>query len=856
MKKLLLAMAGSICASAAVAQPWLQQTQPGKQTLQSLTEAYNAPVVNAAEENEHVGKQVKEGKNYHYRRWVWYWERHLDTNGVMVSPLQTLHEWQNWQQQYARSQHKGTANVSDWRFMGPDKSPGGYNGIGRINVVAFHPTDTNTFWAGSAGGGAWKTSDFGITWTAVNDYFPVLGVSDIDFNPQNPNTIYLCTGDRDASDTYSIGILKSTDGGNTWDTTGMKYDRNAFVLTNTLVINPLDTNSLTLAASNGIFKSFDAGATWTMISGGSFKEVLYHPTDTTIMYAAGFTNGSSQVFRSANGGLSWTQSTTFPGNTRVSVAVTPGNVAIVKAIVANSSNGLEGIYTSSDTGKTFTKIFDGGTNCSTNLLATTPRGNQCGGQGWYDLTIAISPVDTNFVMVGGVNSWYSADGGYNWTIANQWTSSLPGIKVVHADKHYHRYHPLRPDMLFECNDGGLYFSTDPSGGVWTDITNGMGITQFYRNAVSPNATFVLGGAQDNGSKHLQDGTFRELTGGDGMDCQIDYSDPDIFYTSIQYGELRRTTNGGGNFQDIARNIPGQPTGDWITPFVIDPQLPNVLYAGYDKLYRSIDRGDTWEPLTGTFGGKIKRVTKANNATHIYFLVNNRINASKDGGQTWNYMFPNFSGSLSDVKVDPKDPEVLWVTYNGYGLTQVAQYTPANSWKEYNTGLPRLPVNCVEIDAVDGTVYVGTDVGVFYKTKDVDYWEPYNSNLPTAEVIDLGINNAKGEICAATYGRGMWVSPTISFPLNVASVPYSADVATVSPNPNNGRFSIHANNTVLKGQQVNIRIVSMTGATVWQNAVALSASGNAAIDAQLPKGTYIVTIEKNGVAFAKNKMVVQ
>src|SRR5690606_7087369 len=154
---------------------------------------------------------IKEGRHYHFDRWYWYQSRHTNEQGQLVSPIL---KWRKYQELKSRQniigQSKTTAlDSSDWSFVGPSVSNGGYQGIGRVNVIEFHPTDTNTYWVGSAGGGAWVTHNDGQTWTSLYDDLPVLGVSDIDVNPLNPQVIYLATGDRDASDTYSIGLLKS-----------------------------------------------------------------------------------------------------------------------------------------------------------------------------------------------------------------------------------------------------------------------------------------------------------------------------------------------------------------------------------------------------------------------------------------------------------------------------------------------------------------------------------------------------------------------------------------------------------------------------------------------------------------------
>src|SRR5690606_21268875 len=149
------------------------------------------------------GKIRKEGKDYHFGRWVWYWQNHLDENGYMVSPLKTFTEWRKYQaSKIQRNARAKTTNTSQWTFNGPTQHLGGNNGTGRVNVIEFHPTDSNIYIVGTAGGGAWRAENDGQNWTSLYDNLPVLGVSDVDYNPLNPQTIYLCTGDKNAGDTY------------------------------------------------------------------------------------------------------------------------------------------------------------------------------------------------------------------------------------------------------------------------------------------------------------------------------------------------------------------------------------------------------------------------------------------------------------------------------------------------------------------------------------------------------------------------------------------------------------------------------------------------------------------------------
>lgn len=843
------------------AQPWLDKYGDQKPTLTEIENDYRAKLkpdrTTLQEEDE-----TFEGKDYHFERWLFHWEGRTDQSGQLTNPSKHWQEYKK-QQQSQRALAKGTSSNVSWTFHGPDNAFEANFGLGRINVIEFHPTDTNTYMIGSPGGGIWRTTDDGKTWTALNDFLPVLGVSDIDYNPQNPNTIYICTGDRDASDTYSMGVFKSTDGGNTWDTTGLQFGFTSAVQTTALLINPVDTNIITVAATGGIYKSYNAGVTWTNVNSGNFKQIVYHPTDTAIMYCAG--SGGSQLYRSADGGHTWVGDNTVKGARRIEIAVTPANPAIVKVVAAKGDYGLQGIYGSNDTGKSFALLADDGGNCAKNILASSPKGDKCGGQGWYDLTIQISPMNPDNVIVGGVNTWYSTDGGYNWIIANQWSKAVPGVTRVHADKHCHKFHPLKPGTLYECNDGGIYKTTQPMGSssLWDNLSDGLGITQFYRNAVAGVANFVLGGAQDNGTKMLVGGTSKQMTGADGMDCQIDPTNDKLIYTSQQYGELRRSIDGGDNFTDIQNNIPGKPDGGWITPLVINPTATNAIYAGYQEVFLSLDYGDSWSSISPDFNNDIDRIAlSTSDPDLIYIMYSNTqqhgLRYTDDFGTKWNAIPVIGSIHASDIMVDPKNNDKLWVTYRTYSGQKVGLLdVPSRTYRSFNNNLPDLPVNCIEYDHLNETFYVGTDLGVYYREYEDSNWHYFNNNtLPNVEVIDLGINTTTNEIWAATYGRGMWSSPTHKSVVGIDNtIPFSDKAMSIYPNPNNGQFRLSTTSNVLKNSIANVRIVNMTGTTVLTKQVQINNSGAAIINADLPGGTYLVEVLKDNTPFAKSKLVV-
>lgn len=877
MRKFLFFSLALGCAANSIAQPVQKRDISDPVKLSDLIEEHKRSSRPVGREEREKDREERngEGRDYHFDRWVWYWKSHTDENGYLVSPMKTWQEWQAWKEQKSRTAAlaKTTANESDWKFHGPASSGGGYEGLGRINVVAFHPTDSNTFIAGSAGGGAWRTTNGGISWTSITDQLPVLGVSDIDYNPKNPDVIYLCTGDRDASDTYSIGVLKSTDGGATWNATGLVWTVNQFRLTNDLLVNPIDTSRLILATSQGIYRSSDGGAAWNLVQNGSYRQLLYHPTDTAIVYATGGNGGGEQIFRSGDGGATWTQVTSFAGVVRVKMAVTPANPLVVKAVAAKSvDNGLEGIYSSSDTGHTFVPVLTD-PSCDNNILGHSPtlQPGNCGGQGWYDLCIAISPTDADRVFVGGVNTWQSIDGGSTWDILNQWYNGLPGIKVVHADKHFMAFNPTQAFTLYECNDGGLYRTSNPQSQLWNDLTNGMGITQFYRNAVSSTAPFVLGGSQDNGTKRLTiaTGVATAVTGGDGMNCEIDPVQSNIYYGATQYGNIRRfaPASAGGN-STISDNIPGNPFGAWITPYIIHPANRSILLAGYQEIYISGDRGDTWNSIAPPLGtADLERLAAAGNdpaassgESYIYALYSsNTLRYSSNAGGSWNAL-SGAGANMTDIIVDPKDSTHIWATMGGYSANnKVSERRIGDAfWTPRSAGLPNVPVLCITIDSSNGTLYIGTDVGVFFKDTSMNQWEAYNTGLPSTEVTDLGINYTTNEIWASTYGRGMWYSPrhlTSEPPVGIGQSPLALDVIRISPNPSNGSFSVQTTNPGFLGQKVSMRLVDLSGRTVWQEKGAFDGNGNLHVHADgIARSTYFFEVISDKGAIARAKMI--
>ncbi len=875
MKKALLLIVLAAACVRSYAQPWVKQTGERIKFADAAAQYIRVEKDEEEEERERKeerargrngGREMEEDENYLFDRWYWYWNQHLDTNGYMVSGRVNMEEWNKVKAGTVAA--KTTA--ANWVFQGPTYCEGGYSGLGRINTIGFDPVDSNTIYIGSAGGGTWKTTDGGANWTCLYDQMGTLSVGDIKINPLNRNTVYVATGDPDGYDNYSTGIIRSYDGGTNWTTLGPAWTPDSMRMIRTIVINYADTSHLTLATMNGIYKSYNSGATWIKTNNLNFRQIVCCPADTTIWYGT-IEGGTAQVVRSTNGGLTWTPVTTFTGARRINLAVTPAAPNVVKAIASNDVSGLLGIYNSFDFGATFTAAYEDDPTCSHNLLGydlELPT-TACNGQGWYDLCIAISPTDYDKVLVGGVNNYYSDDGGLSWAIANGWFEAawLPDLETVHADKHWLGYNPLNGAAYLGC-DGGIYKNYSPLTGPWIHLSNGLGITQFYRNAVDNGVTFCIGGAQDNGTKMVQGTTYTDLTGGDGMQPLINYADPaNTFYCAYQNGHVDVTTDAGVHFNSITDDLP--TPGAWVTPYMLHPTDPYTLFIGYKQVFASNDGGGFWMPISPIFDAtyNIERLAIAQTDPNYIYAVRptssrSKIHYTTDLGATWDTIptpFPNYI-YISDIVVDPTDAKHIYVTLSGYSSQRVFSYNLASaSWTNESSGLPVVPVNCMVIDTFSKTKYVGTDVAVYYKTTEMTSWGLFNNHLPSVNINDLNINHTTNELWAATFGRGMWKTQknelTPPPPNSIKGVGMVAGQITLSPNPCHDAFIISSSDVPFRNADVNVKLVTVDGKVAMTTKGTFDTAGKLRVNVSgMAPGVYFCEVA-NEKGVARGKVVV-
>lgn len=795
------------------AQKWLQNLPKEKSRSEYTLFDYRDAFNNYWDEYNVKGGYYYEGeiklkaggwKQFHR----WYWDMETKINPATGQfPSTTAEEQFNLY--YAKNPVTKSAD-GNWIQMGPYNSYGGYFGIGRLNCVAFHPSNNSTYWVGAPSGGLWVTTNAGSSWTCLTDNNQVLGVSDIiianDF--ETSQTIYIATGDKDAFDNRSLGILKSTDAGATWHTTGLSFNPADFIMVNRMLADPNNDNTIIAATTDGVFKTTDGGTNWNLLTSYDFIDLEYKPADFNTLYGSNLSGG---IFVSIDGGSNWTQTLDVVDALRTELAISANQVATVYAVVSNSEDGLYGIYKSTDSGVNFTQVLDGSTN---NLLGWEALGNDNSGQAWYDLSIAVSPTDANVVLVGGINTWRSIDGGSSWSIVNHWWGD--NVQDVHADKHMLNFRSNGD--LFECNDGGIYFSSD-NGSSWTDKTNGIVTSQMYKlsNSASEENLFIAG-LQDNGTKLYYFDDWYDVKGGDGMECLIDYSNPEIQYATYVYGQIDRTMSlWYEEVTDISPN--GNPDGAWVTPYIIDPVNPQILYIGYADVYKTTNRGDSWAMISDIDSeDKIRSMAVAPSNTQVLYIADNTtIWKTTNGGISWTDItgsLPVSSAYIRYIAIKNNDPNTVWITLSGYTNPGVYQTEDGGvSWTNISAGLPPIPTNTIvqnKLNTSTVELYCGTDYGVYLKTGN-NNWMLFNNGLPNVKIGELeiwfGTSSITSKLRAATYGRGLWQSDLHSYSTLIAGT-----ASAVSPvcSGNTSTLSLSGSTGNIQWEQ------SADGTTGWTN----------------------------------------
>lgn len=686
-----------------------------------------------------------------------------------------------------------------WVSLGPSAivNTGFHNYTGRIISVNVSPFDTNIVMIGTAGGGIWKSTDGGINWSPKSDHLGSLAVSCFARHPSNPDIIYAGTGEPsfvgDAID--GIGIIKSTDGGDSWSVTGPLGIHLTHVAG--IVVNQNNPNIIVVAnyynssdnATNGIYRSTNAGATWqgTNLTGTEYRpsSLVGHPSNNDTLYTLlGRTvvPNENGIWKSTNAGASWfllanSSAQGLPdlknqgGKSIMSICQSQPNY--MYAIFSNGVSGNDEL-TGSDSGL-FKSINGGLTWTNANLPDHASGGiSFFNGQGMYDIYVAVHPNDPNKVYAGGIDLFRTTNGGASW--AN--ISDGYGARKFHPDQQAFAFNPLNPNTIYLAGDGGIMKSFN-GGQTLADLNNGLQITQFIGLAVDAHDTnHVLAGSQDNGTEIFTGSTHWDLVSeGDGGYTEINPANSSIQYSQRyhvapeSFSQLK-TVNRWATMTDINTGLNSDDRSEFYVPYTMDENIPSRLYLGTYRVYRTTNSGSNWTAVSGdlTDGNHTItaiRVSKNNSDYVCAGTFDGRIHLSTNGGSSWASIT---SSSLperpaNDIVFDPFDENTIYAAFQGFALLG-QQDQKGHVWKTTNAGitwtnitgdLPDIPVNALALNPYDGLdIVAGTDVGLFRTVNGGLTWAPFNNGFPSgAFVMRLVVHAESGLLFASTHGRGVF-----------------------------------------------------------------------------------------------------
>lgn len=661
---------------------------------------------------------------------------------------------------------------------------------GRFNALVKSPTDDNVIYAGAANGGIFKTTDGGSTWNPIFDDQAYLAIGALAVDPNDANTIFAGTGDRNFGGGSHLGngIYKSTDAGTTWTQSGLI---DASIVTD-ILIDPANSqrvyaatlgNVFTTNNHRGVYRSMDGGNSWDNVffisdSCGAL-DLMMDPNNADVVYVATqnrirtetrsiVTGPDAGIYKTTDGGTSWNELTTgLPTGeqARIGLAMSPTDANTIYACYTDTSLDVLDVYKSINAGSSWTPM---------NVHDAGVPDNVQGNFGWYFGEIYQNPYNSSQLFIPGVDMYTTVDDG------DSWYANVPPWYTyeVHADKHAILFFDSLTYII--ATDGGLYKTYD-NGITWEDIEN-IPVTQFYHIDVDPlNEGMYGGGAQDNGSMQGNASFYNEwqrLYGGDGFRVTFLENDEEGEYFETQRGGLRYVAPGDNI--DLKPEFEDPDRVNWDMPYYINEE-EELLFSGTSKIhlmeaapygfYEEIS-GDLTRVGLGSYQGEISRHTiteidqpKTDENTLFVGTSDGLVWRGENDGSNWNWT--NITGILPEryvtaIRVSPNNNETIYVGLSGYKFNEQASYLyrstdNGNTWVDISSNLPNIVVNDVLIleNVSDDVLFAALDGGVYYTENGGTSWDLVGNNLPLVTVSELDVDIENEKLIAGTYSRSMY-----------------------------------------------------------------------------------------------------
>ncbi len=737
-------------------------------------------------------------------------------------------------EQYTAMRQSSPFRPVSWMFLGPTNISGRATDIAVANRGS-----QRRIYAGYATGGIWKSDDNGASWQPIFDHMPSTSIGDLAVAPSNPDIVWAGTGEANIfrASMPGVGVYKSTNGGVTWEHMGLTDTQTI----GRIIVDPADPNIVYVAASGhewsdnierGVFKTTNGGRTWSKILYKSPRtgaiDLVMDPRDSRTLYAAMWQRirrkwsdprvepgyEESGVYKTSDAGATWTEidqglpAAQFRG--RIGIDVSRSNPNVLYALVDDYDIGrmpqpgerdpydrpmppgkgfIKGadIYRSDDAGKSWhqTSRFDDAT--------TSYLDNHSGTYGWVFGQIRVDPNQPDVVYTLGLGLNVSRDGGRTFS----------RIGGTHGDHHGLWIDPSNSSVMYNANDGGVYVSSD--GGKQWRFAVSAHTTQFYDIELDTSQpVHAYGSIQDIGSmrgaidmrasREIRALDFERAPGGEGSNHAVDPNNPNIVYSHSFYGAFTRTdlsggAASGGQTKDIKPPDPDDELrAQWMAPFFISPHDSSIVYAGYQFLFRSVTRGDSWEKISADLSDHdpahfgeipsaipyqtIVAIAESPKRKGLIYVGTDdgRVHTTIDEGREWTELTDRLPVRkwISRMVPSMHAEATVYLAQRGREDDDFAPYLYKStdygkSFRSIASNLPAGSVNVVREDPrYPNVLYVGTDFGAFISTNGGERWDVLGGNLPSVQVSDLQFQKRDNFIAISTYGRGMWVLSAPNF----------------------------------------------------------------------------------------------